>query len=324
MAERFDVTILGAGPVGMFAAYYAGFRKLRTKLLDSLEEVGGQITALYPDKAIYDVAGFPEVPGKNLVEQLRLQMARFQPTLSLGQKAQTLERLDDGAWRIGTDREVHETRAIIIASGIGLFTPRRFMRPDVDAWEGRGLDFVMKDPQRYAGKRVLIVGGGDSAVDWALHLAPMAEKVYVAHRRPAFRAHETSVDEMYRKCEVIAPGQVKAARGAEDIDEVVLARGAAEEDLTLKVDAVLAFLGFVSDAGPMAGWGLSLNKNQVVINQRCETNLPGIYAVGDCAWFEGKAKLIAVGFGEAATAVNNLAVYLDPQKSVFPGHSSNM
>lgn len=324
MPQLYDVTIVGAGPVGMFAAYYAGFRKLTAKIIDSLDEVGGQVTALYPDKNIYDVAGFPGILGKDLVKNLYQQMEHHEPTLALGQQARELTRTPEGHWLIRSDQEEHLTRTMIISSGIGVFTPRMFGKPEVDGYEGRGLSFSMQQPDQYSGKRVLIVGGGDSAVDWANHLAPLADQVYVAHRRDQFRAHEASVEQMRRHVEVIAPAQVKSIRGDARVEEVVLRCGADEPDRTLSVDAVLAFLGFHSDAGPLADWGLDLVKNQIPINQQCETNLPGIYAAGDCAYFPGKAKLIAVGFGEAATAINNLAVYIDPSKSVFPGHSSNV
>jgi ferredoxin/flavodoxin---NADP+ reductase len=324
MEDLYDVTIVGAGPVGMFAAYYAGFRKLKTKVVDSLDEVGGQITALYPDKAIFDVAGFPEIPGKDLVQNLDRQMRQYEPTVALGQQARDLVQQPDQTWLLRTDREEHRTRTLLISSGVGLFTPRKFDKIEFEEYIGRGLGYVMQNPEQYRGKRVAIVGGGDSAVDWANHLAPMAEKVYVIHRRAAFRAHEASVEKMLSQVDLKAPAQVKEVLGDGKVEEIVLAKGAGEPDERLRVDAVLAFLGFITNAGPLPQWGLALEKNQVIINQQCETNLPGIYAAGDCAYFPGKAKLIAVGFGEAATAVNNLVVYLDPKKSVFPGHSSNL
>lgn len=323
MPELFDVTIIGAGPVGMFAAYYAGFRRLKTKVIDSLSEPGGQITALYPDKAIYDVAGFTAVTGKDLVENLFFQMSQYKPTLCFGQRCQTLEQTPEGHWLLGTDQEAHLTKTLLIATGIGTFTPRKLERAECAQWEGRGLTYVMQDPEQYRGKTVVIVGGGDSAVDWANHLAVIARQVYVVHRRNEFRAHEASVEKMRAHAIVKTPAQVKAIRGNERVEAVVLQRGAGEPDEIIATDAVLAFLGFVSGPGPLVEWGLELHKDEIVINQRTETNLPGVYAAGDCAYFPGRPKLIAVGFGEAAVAINNMAVYIDPKKSVFPGHSSN-
>jgi ferredoxin/flavodoxin---NADP+ reductase len=322
--EVYDVTIVGGGPAGMFAAYYAGFRKLKVKILDSLGELGGQITALYPDKAIFDVAGFPSISGRDLVADLQRQMQQFNPTLALGEQGLELIRKEaDNQWLLRTDQGEHLTRSIIVSSGIGLFTPRRLGNAVFEAYEGRGLSYVMTNPAQYHGKRVAIVGGGDSAVDWANHLAPHAEIVYLIHRRDEFRAHESSVELVRSHTAIKAPAQIVDMRDSGGhLEEIVLDFGPDRERETLRVDAVLAFLGFVSSPGPIAEWGLTLEKNLIVINQRCETNLPGIYAIGDCAWFEGKAKLIAVGFGEAATAVNNLAVYIDPKKSVFPGHST--
>lgn len=321
--ELYDVTILGAGPCGMYAAYYAGFRKLKTKVIDSLGEVGGQITALYPEKSIYDVGGFPDVSGKELVTNLERQMMQYNPTVVLEQQAQKVEQQTDGTWIIRTHRGEHHTRTLIISSGLGIMNPRRLEKKEFEIWEGKGLSYVMSTPHQYTGKNVMIVGGGDSAVDWANHLAPIAKTVYVVHRRDQFRAHEGSVEKMRAHSSIKAPAQVKEIRGGDNIAEVVLTAGPKGPEETLAVDAVLAFLGFVSTPGPIAEWGLALDNDEVVINQRTETNLPGIYAIGDCATYGGKVKLISVGFGEAAIAVNHAAVLIDPKKRVFPGHSSN-
>ncbi len=324
MPDLYDVTIVGAGPAGLYAAYYAGFRKLRTKIIDSLAEAGGQITALYAEKGIYDVAGFTAIAGKDLVRALWDQARQYDPTVCLGEQATDLRRRDDGTWLLTTDKGEHATRTLLLASGIGLFTPRKLGNPVFEAFEGSGLSYVMEDPEDCRGKRVAIVGGGDSAVDWANHLAEIAETVYVIHRRDEFRAHEASVDRMRAHAQLKTPGQVKEIRGDGQIEEIVLAYTDGAPDETLQVDILLAFLGFISNPGPIAEWGLAMNKQHILINQKCETNLPGVYAIGDCAGFEGKPKLISVGFGEAATAVNNAAVFLDPRKNVFPGHSSNL
>ncbi len=325
MSEIYDLTILGAGPVGLYAAYYAGFRKLRTKVVDSLPEVGGQITALYPEKNIYDVAGFPSITGKELVENLRRQMMQYDTTLALGSPVRDLEKTSDGQWLIRTDTAEHLSRTVLISSGLGEMNPRKLPQHEAFAqYEGRGLAYVMDRPEQYRGKTVCIVGGGDSAVDWANHLAPLAKKVYVVHRRNEFRAHEDSVEQMLRHTKVKTPFQVKEILGEGRVEEIILSAGPEGPEEALMVDAVLAFLGFMTSPGAIAGWGLSMAKNEILITPKCETNLPGVYAAGDCAFYEGKVKLISVGFGEAATAVNHAAVYLDPKRRVFPGHSSNM
>ena len=323
--EIFDVTILGAGPAGMYAAYYAGFRKLKTKIIDSLPEVGGQITALYPEKAIFDVAGFPEISGKDLVQNLNQQMMQYYPTVVLAQQALDLIRQPSGEWLIRTQVEEHLTKTVIIASGLGVMNPRKLETAQCAQFEGKGLAYVMDQPQQYLNKNVVIVGGGDSAVDWANHLAKIANQVYVVHRRDAFRAHEESVEKMRAHVNVKAPAQIKEIIGnsAGHVAQVVLTPGPAGPEETIQADAVLAFLGFVTSAGPMANWGLDLEKEEVKINQRTETNLPGVYGIGDCTTYPGKVKLISVGFAESATAVNHVAVYIDPKKRVFPGHSSS-
>lgn len=320
--EIFDITILGAGPVGMYAAYYAGFRKLKTKVIDSLEEVGGQITGLYPDKNIYDVAGFPAVLGKDLVKNLEQQMMQHGPEVRLGEQAQRLTR-DDALWRITTDKGEHLTKTVLITTGLGVMNPRKLESESFEQWEGKGLAYVMKDPHAYAGKRVMLVGGGDSAVDWANHLAPIAKQVYVVHRRDAFRAHEESVERMRRSVAIKTPAHVKAIHGGERIESVVISFGAKAPEERIEIDALFGFLGFVTSPGPIAEWGLDLVEGDIAINQHTETNLPGVFAAGDCAVYEGKVKLISVGFGEAAIAVNHAAHVIDPSKRVFPGHSSN-
>lgn len=321
-ADLYDITILGAGPVGMYAAYYAGFRKLKTKVIDSLEEVGGQITGLYPDKNIYDVAGFPSILGKDLVRNLEQQMMQFQPAVHLGEQAQKLARTDEG-WRLTTDKGEHRTKTILITTGLGVMNPRKLENAAFAAYEGKGLAYVMKDPKSLAGKRVMLVGGGDSAVDWANHLAPVAAAVYVVHRRDAFRAHEESVEQMRKHAQIKTPGHVQAIHGGDRITAVTIGYGGKQPDETVEVDALFGFLGFVTSPGPIADWGLELHDGDVRVNQHTETNLPGVFAAGDCATYEGKVKLISVGFGEAAIAVNHAAHVIDPSKRVFPGHSSN-
>jgi thioredoxin reductase (NADPH) len=321
--ELYDVIILGAGPVGMYAAYYAGFRKLKTKVVDSLDEVGGQVTALYPEKGIYDVAGFPEVRGKDLVQNLWRQMMQYHPTVCLGEQVQDLKRLASGDWELTTSKAVHHTKTVIITSGLGLMTPRKLENPAFERFEGHGLEYVMKDSAQYTGKNVVVIGGGDSAVDWSNHLTPIAQTVYVVHRRDEFRAHEHSVERMRQTCSIQTPCTIKDIQGGHHVERVVLSQGPSGAEVVIEAGAVLAFLGFQTTPGPIANWGITMEKSEILIDRSTETNLPGVFAAGDCAVYKGKVKLITVGFGEAAIAVNHAAVFVDPKRRVFPGHSSN-
>ena len=317
-----DLLIIGAGPTGLFAAYYAGFRGLSVAVVDSLPELGGQITAMYPEKAIMDVAGFPSIKGRDLVAGLVAQAQTANPAYFLDRTAQTLthegERvvvgLDDGT-RI-------DAGAVMITAGIGKFSPRAL--PAGEGWVGRGLDFFVPSFAPYAGKDVVIVGGGDSAFDWAQQLEPMAASVTLVHRRDAFRAHERTVA-MVRdsSVEIITKAQVTALRGNVRVEEVeILIDG--QEPMVRPAQAVVAALGFIADLGALQTWGITTDKRHVVVDSAMRTNLPRVFAAGDITEYPGKVRLIAVGFGEAATAVNNAAVAIDPTAHVFPGHSSEL
>jgi ferredoxin/flavodoxin---NADP+ reductase len=323
MADIFDLTIIGAGPAGLYAAYYAGFRNLKVKLIDSLEELGGQVNALYPEKFIYDVAGFPEIQGRDLVKNLIQQAKRFNPTVCLGEKVNSLQSKDK-IYELTTSKTTHLSRAIMITVGIGAFNPKRIPSPTAAAFEGRGLSYFVPDSQKYTGKKVMIVGGGDSAVDWALNLVSKAASVTLVHRRDGFRAHEASVNQLKSsKVQLKLFCEVKEFRGKDRLESVVIVNTKTQQVETLAIDEVLACLGFDASSGPLAQWGLKLQGNDIPVTTKMETNLPGIYAAGDVAAYPGKVKLIACGFGEAAIAVNNAAAYLNPGASVFPGHSSN-
>jgi thioredoxin reductase len=314
-----DLLVVGAGPTGLFATYYAGFRGMRVALTDSLPELGGQITAMYPEKQILDVAGFPTVKGRDLVEALVTQAATAEPTYLLGRTATTLTP-EGEAWRVGFDDDTAVVaRAVLVTAGIGTFTPRPL--PAGDGWLGRGLEFFVPSFAPYAGKDVMIVGGGDTACDWALHLEPVASSVTLVHRREAFRAHERTVAQIRaRGVEIITNAQVTALRGEPVVEEVDLVVDG--EPVTRKTQAVIAALGFVADLGPLQQWGIETSKRHVIVDQAMRTTLPRVFAAGDVTEYPGKVRLIAVGFGEAATAVNNAAAAIDPSAHVFPGHSS--
>jgi ferredoxin/flavodoxin---NADP+ reductase len=317
-----DLLIVGAGPVGLFGAYYAGVRTLSTVVLDSLEEPGGQITAMYPEKAIFDVAGFPAIKGRELVEQLLAQAAPFKPQYMLGHQAVGLER-GDGAFAVTTASGHRiETRAIVITGGIGTFTPRPL--PVGGEYLGRGLVHFVPDPSAYAGQDVVVVGGGDSALDWALMLESIGRSVTIVHRRSEFRGHQHSVELLKSSSvRIITEAQVSGVRGDPDVEEVDVTVAGEDAPITLPCDKLIAALGFTANLGPLMEWGLAIEKRQILVNTAGATSVPGIYAAGDIVDYEGKVKLIATGFGEVATAVNNAFAYLNPGKSAFPGHLSD-
>jgi thioredoxin reductase len=321
--DVYDITIIGGGPVGLFAAYYAGFRTLRTKILESLDALGGQITALYPEKLIYDVAGFPRITGRALVDNLVEQAMQYHPTVCTGETVTRLTREADGTLRLETSRGTHLTRVILVTAGIGAFHPKTFKKPEIDAFDGKGLYYFVKSFQDFKGKRVLIVGGGDSAVDWANGLLGTARAITLIHRRDQFRAHEDSVQKMLSSpIDVKVFYELRRLEGDGRVERAVIYQNKTNADETIGVDAVIASLGFLSTLGPIREWGLQLEDDCIKVTTRMETNLPGVYGAGDIVTYPGKVKLIATGFGEAATAVNNAARYLNPKASVFPGHSS--
>ena len=317
-----DVLIVGAGPVGLFGAYYAGVRVLSTAVLDSLEEPGGQITAMYPEKAIFDVAGFPAIKGRELVEQLLAQAAPFKPSYLLGHQAVGLERGDGGfAVTTSTGHRI-ECRAIVITGGIGTFTPRPL--PAGGEYLGRGLVHFVPDPAAYEGEDIVVVGGGDSALDWALMLEPLGKSVTVVHRRAEFRAHQHSVELLKASSvRILTDAQIAAVRGDPDVSEVDITVKGDDAPVTLPCDKLIAALGFTANLGPLMEWGLDIQKRQIMVDTKGATSVPGVYAAGDIVDYDGKVKLIATGFGEVATAVNNAYAYLNPGKSAFPGHLSD-
>jgi thioredoxin reductase (NADPH) len=315
-----DLLIVGAGPVGLFGAYYAGVRTLSTAVVDSLEEPGGQITAMYPEKAIFDVAGFPAIKGRALVDELLKQAAPHNPTYLLGHQAIGLER-GEGGFAVTTSAGLRvECRAIVVTGGIGTFTPRPL--PAGEDYLGRGLAHFVPDPTAYEGQHIVVVGGGDSALDWALMLEPLGKTVTIVHRRAEFRAHPHSV-ELLRASSVnmVTDAQISAVRGDPEVSEVDIdVKG---EIQTLPCDKLVAALGFTANLGPLMEWGIEIRKRQIVVDTQGRTTVPGVYAAGDIVDYDGKVKLIATGFGEVATAVNNAAAYLNPNVSAFPGHLSD-
>ena len=318
-----DVLVIGAGPVGLYTAYYSGFRGLSVAVVDSLPELGGQITAMYPEKDILDVAGFPSVKGKDLVSGLVEQAASADPTYLLGRTALSLAQDEEaGTVTVGLDDGTCVTaKALILTAGIGKFSPRPL--PAAADWHGGGVAFFVPSLTEYAGKDVVIVGGGDSAFDWAVALEPLARSVSLVHRRDTFRAHKATVDRVLASSvTVVTNAQVTRLLGEGGLEAVEVDDAKTHERVELPAQAVVAALGFVADLGPLQQWGLEVNKRHVLADQAARTNLPRVFAAGDISDYPGKVRLIAVGFGEAATAVNNAAVAIDPQAHLFPGHSS--
>lgn len=316
-----DMLIVGAGPVGLYGAYYAGFRGFSTIVCDTLPEIGGQISAMYPEKLIFDVAGFPEIRGRDLVEGLAQQAGQYQPTYVLGEQAVALENLDDCVRVTTSEGTTIDAKAMIITGGIGAFRPRPL--PAADAFAGDGVVFFVPQLDVHAGKDIVIVGGGDSAFDWALSLHPIAKSVTLIHRRDAFRAHAGTVDRVRDLgIRLMTSCEVTEIEGYDSVSGVVVQHKDSGEESRLPADTVVAALGFIAAIGPLADWDLDLEKRHIVVDSTMRTNNERVYAAGDIVTYSGKVPLISVGFGEVALAVNNAAPLIDPSSGIFPGHSS--
>lgn len=325
MDELYDVTIIGAGPAGLFTAFYGGMRQARVKIIESLPYTGGQLAALYPEKSIYDVAGFPEIRAQDLVGNLEKQLSLFDTSIALGQSVECVERLDDGTLKIISNQEVHYTKTIIITAGNGAFQPRKIGIDDCEKFEGKNLHYFVNDMSEFANKNVVLLGGGDSAVDWALMLEPIANNVTLVHRRDKFRAHEHSVEKLRAiSVDILTPYVPIEVIGEDTIESIIFNEVKGPNIKEVKADAFLCNYGFISKLGPIQDWGLEIEKNSIVVNTKMETNIPGIYAAGDITTYTGKVKLIATGFGEGPTAVNNAVQYINPKTRVQPKHSTSM
>jgi thioredoxin reductase len=314
-----DLAIVGAGPTGLFAAYYAGFRGLTVAIIDTLPEPGGQISAMYPEKAILDVGGFPTIKGRDLVANLVAQAAPFAPQYLLGVRAEKLSYAAGLPVLHLADGTGLACGAVLVTGGMGGFTPRPL--PAAQAYLGAGIVYFVPRLADLADHHVLIVGGGDSAFDWALALHPLARSVTLVHRREKFRAHAATVGRVQAlPIRMMINAQVTALHGDGRVTAAEIAIGGVVE--RVPVDTVVAALGFTADLGPLADWGLDLDRRHILVTSTMATNLPRVFAAGDIIEYPGKVRLIATGFGEAATAVNNAAVAIDPAAHLFPGHSS--
>jgi thioredoxin reductase (NADPH) len=323
-----DITIIGGGPTGLYAAFYAGMRERSVRVIDSLPELGGQLMALYPEKYIYDVGGFPKILARELGESLIAQALQFQPEVVLDEEVLGLQRHEDHIVLEGR-RGRYLTRALILAGGKGSLEPLKLRCPGYEEYLGKGVSYHVRDPEAYRGKKLLLVGGGDSAVDWALELKGVASDLLLIHRRDQFRALERSAALLEAAA---AAGElsfrsfheVREIRGEEKVTSAVIFHNRSGEETTLDVDDILTFLGFKPELGPLKEWGLELSGHRVVVNRLMETSIPGVLAAGDLVDYEGKLDLIVAGFFEAAVAVNRAVHLVDPEARAKPAHSTSM
>jgi ferredoxin/flavodoxin---NADP+ reductase len=328
-----DVTVIGAGPVGMSTAFWAGMREASSRIIDSLPELGGQLTTLYPEKWIFDVPGHPKVLAKDLVEMLRVQsIEQFEVPVHLNTTAETISWEGEGEDRVvvlHTDRGELRSRTVIVAGGHGAFEPKKLPGYDMTPWEGRGAHYIVGEKSVFAGKRVMIVGGGDSACDWAVNLLDTAADIHLVHRREGFRAHELTVGQVLEAADrgdvmLHVPFQIREIYGDGGIERVLLFNSENEEhELEVEVDAILLQLGFKTALGPLKEWGFEVVKGALVVDQLMKTSLDRVWACGDITTFDGKLKLIATGFAESAIAVAQAVHEIRPDVKIQPKYSTN-
>lgn len=317
-----DILIIGAGPVGLFAVFEAGLLKMRCHLIDVLPQPGGQLTEIYPRKPIYDIPGYPSVLAGDLVKNLMQQIEPFKPGFTLGERAESLERHSDGRWRVTTDRgQAHLASAVFIAGGLGSFEPRKPPIDNIDQYEGKGVEYFVRNPEDFRGKRVVIAGGGDSALDWAIYLANEVRELIMVHRRTEFRGALDSVEKMQHlaergKIKLVTNAQVVALQGQDRLESLTVQHDT-EGNQTVATDYFLPLFGLTPKLGPIADWGLALDKGAVVVNTfDYSTNVPGIFAIGDINTYPGKLKLILCGFHEATLACQSAFNVVNPGKKL--------
>lgn len=327
MEQTYDVTIVGGGPAGMFAAFYAGLHELKAQLIESLPQLGGQVAALYPEKQIWDVAGEAGVQGRELIADLKKQMAIAPVDQFLGEQVTNVVKLADGTFKIESAQRTSYSKAVVIALGNGAFSPRRLALDGADQLEGRQVRYFVSDQSDFADQRVAVLGGGDSAIDMALMLEPIAKEVHLIHRRDAFRALEHTVSQLKKsQVQVETPYLPKELQVNEDDSiDLTLKKMRSDEEKHLAVDKILVNYGFTSNNAALNEWELPLasERGLIKVDSKMETNVPGVYAIGDGVTYPGKAALIAVGFGEVPIAITALAKALYPKKRMAT-HSSSM
>lgn len=322
----FDITILGGGPTGLFAAFYAGLRNASCKIIDSMPALGGRLTAVYPEKYIYDVAGFPKVLAKDLIDNLVAQAMAYKPTLALEEVAQTLTQRSDGLWEItSASGNIHLTKTVIVAAGVGSYSPKKHMAAGAAEFENKGVAYAVLNKEQFRGKKVVVIGGGDSALDWANEMVAIAAEVTLVHRSDRFRAHDDSVKKLENStAKIMKNSEIVGFEGDTQLRRVKIEHTETQQQTILDVDDALVMFGFNSSLGKIKEWGIELVNDGIKVNDCMETNLPGIYAAGDIADYRGKLKLIATGFSEAAIAVNFAKTFINPKEKAQPLHSTTI
>jgi thioredoxin reductase (NADPH) len=322
MTQLYDITIVGGGPVGLFTAFYAHLRQAKVKIIDSMPQLGGQPAILYPEKAILDIPAFPSLSGQELTDNLLSQLEPFDTSICLNETIIGLEKGE--VITLTTNKGQHLTKALIIAMGGGAFRPRPLELENADQFAN--IHYHVSNLQQYADQEIVVLGGGDSAVDWALAFEKIAKKTSLIHRREAFRALEHSVADLKASdVDILTPYIPSQVKGQGDIaTELVVQKVKSDEQITVPFDHLFVNYGFKSSVGTLKEWGLDLKRHRIIVNQKQETSIPGVYAVGDCCFYDGKVDLIATGFGEAPTAVNNAMHFINPTERVQPKHSTSL
>jgi len=315
-----DILIIGAGPTGLFAVFEAGLLKLKCHIIDALPQPGGQLSELYPKKPIFDIPGYPSVGAQELVDNLMEQIKQFQPGFTLNERAETIEKIEDGTFIVTTDKGTeHHAKAVAIAGGLGSFEPRKPIIEDLNFYEDKGVEYFVKNPELFRDKKIVIAGGGDSALDWSIFLSDVADEVTLVHRRNEFRGALDSVEKVQElkkqgKINLITPAEVIKLNGKEHLESLVVEINGAE--MTLQTDYFIPLFGLTPKLGPIANWGLQIEKNAIVVNNALDyqTNIEGIYAIGDVNTYPGKLKLILCGFHEATLMCQSVYNRLNPGK----------
>jgi len=335
-----DITIIGAGPSGLFTAFQAGMYEATVRIIDSMPEPGGQLTALYPEKYIFDAPGFTKITAKELAGNLFAQANQFAPELRLNETVVEIIEIpkqvrddreavlsSETIFEVVTDKGRYLSKTVIIAAGLGAFKPRSLGRPGIDRFEGKGVYYAVREKDFFKGKDIVIAGGGDSAFDWAVNLLDVAKSIVIVHRTDTFRAHPNTIKQVSEytsqgRIKIFTPYEIKEAAGNESLEKVILSDSSGNE-VTLQADALLLMLGFTSDLGPIGKWGLEIDDSRVKVGQNLETNRRGIFAVGDIANYPGKLKLILTGFSDGAQAVRSTVPYIRPGDKLRHVHSTS-
>lgn len=323
--EIYDVTIIGGGPIGLFTAFYSGMRELKTKVIEYLPQVGGKVTYFYPEKILRDIGGIPGVSGADLIKQLNEQASTFDPTMVFGERVDDLERGEDDTFILTSHNgERHYTRSVILAIGHGTLGMKKLPVDGAEHFEGANLHYAVERVEDFRGKHVMISGGGDSAIDWANRLEPIADKVTIVHRREAFRGHESSITELNKsETHVKCSCYVSDVIGKEHIEQVVLTHVDTGEKETVTIDALLVNHGFDLDLGGIQNWGMTMNDGKVVTDAKMETSIRGVFAVGDIVTYPHRLTLIAGGLAEGPKALNSAKAFLDPDAEAMAMYSTH-